>query len=93
MSETADARPLLVFLNEVAGGRKLLQAVRERQEQVSGVVVAAPQNEPAVGQLIGPGEVHEAARARVEVTMSVLAEFGIGSVGEVMDPDSAARLR
>ncbi len=88
MSE-GDGRPLLVFLNEVAGGRKLLQAVRERQGQISGVVVAAPQNEPAVGQLIGAGEVSEAARARVEVTMSVLAEFGIDSVGEVMDPDSA----
>jgi hypothetical protein len=31
--------------------------------------------------------VREAARARVEVTMSVLREFGIESVGEVMDPE------
>jgi hypothetical protein len=87
-----DGRPLLVFLNEVAGGRKLLQAVRERQEKASGVVVAAPQNEPAVGQLIDSGEVREAARARAEVTMSVLAEFGIDSTGEVMDPDTALAL-
>ena len=92
MSEAGEGRPLLVFLNEVAGGRKLLQAVRERQEAVSGVVVAAPQNEPAVGQLIDSGEVREAARARVEVTMAVLAEFGVDSVGEVMDPDSALAL-
>ncbi|HEU4392713.1 MAG TPA: hypothetical protein VFR04_03645 [Solirubrobacterales bacterium] len=92
MSAAAEGRPLLVFLNEVAGGRKLLQAVRERQEGVSGVVVAAPQNEPAVGQLVGPGELREAARARVEVTMAVLAEFGIDSVGEVMDPDPALAL-
>lgn len=84
-----ERRPLLVFLNEVAGGRKLLQAVRERQEQVSGVVVAAPQNQPSVGQLIDSSEVREAARARVEVTMSVLSEFGIPSIGEVMDPDPA----
>jgi hypothetical protein len=89
MSAVGEGRPLLVFLNEVAGGRKLLQAVRERQDTVSAVVVAAPQNEPAVGQLIDAGEVREAARARVEVTMSVLAEFGIDSVGEVMDPDPA----
>lgn len=89
MSDAAEGRPLLIFLNEVAGGRKLLQAVRERQGEVSGVVVAAPQNVPAVGQLIDAGEAHEAARARVEVTMSVLAEFGIDSVGEVMDPDPA----
>ncbi len=82
-----ERRPLLVFLNEVAGGRKLIEAVRERQDSVSRVVVAAPQNQPSVGQLTDPGEVREAARARVEVTMALLAEFGIDSVGEVMDPE------
>ena len=92
MSADAEPRPLLLFLNEVAGGRKLLQAVRERQEQVSGVVVAAPQNQPAVGQLIDSGELREAARARVEVTMAVLAEFGIESIGEVMDPEPSLAL-
>ncbi len=89
MSAVEEGRPLLVFLNEVAGGRKLLQAVRERQGTVSKVIVAAPQNQPSVGQLIDAGELREAARARVEVTMSVLAEFGIDSVGEVMDPEPA----
>jgi len=87
VSAVAEDRPLLVFLNEVAGGRKLLQAVRERQGRVSSVVVAAPQNQPSVGQLIDSGELREAARARVEVTMSVLSEFGIDSVGEVMDQE------
>lgn len=87
MNANGESRPLLVFLNEVAGGRKLLEAVRERRDSVSGVVVAAPQNQPAVGQLIDTGELREAARARVEVTMSVLREFGIDSVGEVMDPE------
>lgn len=89
---SAEKRPLLVFLNEVAGGRKLLQAVRERQDEVSGVVVAAPQNQPSVGQLIDAGELREAARARVEVTMAVLGEFGIPSVGEIMDRDPALAL-
>lgn len=92
MTDASGAKPLLVFLNEVAGGRKLLQAVRQRQEKVSNVVVAAPQNEPAVGQLIDSGELREAARARVEVTMAVLAEFGIDSVGEVMDPEPSLAL-
>jgi hypothetical protein len=92
VSAEVERKPLLVFLNEVAGGRKLLEAVRERQDSVSGVVVAAPQNQPSVGQLIDAGELHEAARARVEVTMSVLAEFGIDSVGEVMDPESSLAL-
>jgi hypothetical protein len=87
-----ERKPLLVFVNEVAGGRKLLQAVRERQDQISGVVVAAPQNQPSVGQLIDTGQIREAARARVEVTMALLSEFGIESVGEVMDPEPSLAL-
>ena len=87
--EAGEKRPLLIFLNEVAGGRMLLQAVRERRGRASHVIVVAPQNQPSVGQLIDAGEIQDAARARVEVTMSVLAEFGIDSVGEVMDPDPA----
>ena len=92
MTGTGDGQPLLVFLNEVAGGRKLLQAVKERAEDVPFVAVAAPQNQPAVGQLIDAGELHEAARARVEVTMSILSQYGIESVGEVMDPESSLAL-
>jgi hypothetical protein len=92
MSDASEARPLLIFLNEVAGGRKLLGAVRERAAAVPAIAVAAPQNQPAGGQLIDSGELRDAARARVEVTMAVLAEFGIGSVGEVMDPDPALAL-
>ena len=61
-------------------------------DEVSCVAVAAPQNQPAVGQLIDAGELRDAARARVEVTMAVLAEFGIESVGEVMDPDPSLAL-
>jgi len=91
-AEAAQAQPLLVFLNEVAGGRKLLAAVAERAEKVPFVAVAAPQNQPAVGQLIDAGELRDAARARVEVTMSILSEYGIESVGEVMDRDPALAL-
>ncbi len=87
-----EERPLLLFLNEVAGGRKLLAAVKERAGKAAFVAVAAPQNQPAVGQLIDSGELRDAARARVEVTMSILAEYGIESVGEVMDPDPALAL-
>jgi hypothetical protein len=92
MSAAGEARPLLVFLNEVAGGRKLLQAVGERAEKVPFVAVAAPQNQPAVGQLIDSGELREAARARVEVTMAVLSEYGVESVGEIMDTDPSLAL-
>lgn len=85
---SSEKRPLLVFLNEVAGGRKLLQAVRERTDAgtVSQVIVAAPQNQPTIGTRIDRDDLYAAARARVEVTMSVFAAFGIDSVGEVLDP-------
>jgi hypothetical protein len=92
VSATAEGRPLLLFLNEVAGGRKLIRAVEERADRVPFVAVAAPQNQPAVGQLIGSGELREAALARVEVTMSILAEYGLESVGEVMDPEPSLAL-
>ncbi|HVW47206.1 MAG TPA: hypothetical protein VHA76_09140 [Solirubrobacterales bacterium] len=83
-----EKRPLLVFLNEVAGGRRLLQAVRDRTAQgdISEVIVAAPQNQPTIGTLIDREELYASARARVEVTMSIFARFGVDSVGEVLDP-------
>jgi hypothetical protein len=81
-------KPLVLFLNEVAGGRKLLKATLERAAQASYVVVVAPQNQPMVGQLFSPEEAADAARSRVEVTLAVLDEFGIDAVGEVLDPAS-----
>ena len=85
-------RPLLVFLNEVAGGRKLLEHVRARAGSVPYVAVVAPQNQPAAGQIIDTGEIRDAARSRVDVTMEVLEEFGIESVGDVMDRDPSLAL-
>jgi len=81
-------KPLVLFLNEVAGGRKLLQATLERVGDASYVVVVAPQNQPTAGQLFSPEEAAEAARSRVDVTLAVLDEFGIDAVGEVLDPAS-----
>lgn len=79
---------VLVFLNEVAGGRRLLEAVRERVASgVAEVAVVAPQNQPIAGQIVDRDEVREAAQSRVEVTQAVLREFGIDSTGAVMDPD------
>ena len=77
---------LVLFLNEVAGGRKLLAAAREKAADASYVVVVAPANRPAAGQLVEFETPGEAARSRVEVTLSVLEEFGIDAVGEVLDP-------
>jgi hypothetical protein len=84
---------VLVFLNEVAGGRKLLEAARERVEQgVAEIAVVAPQNQPIAGQIVDRREVREAAQSRVEVTQAVLRDFGIESTGAVMDPDPALAL-
>jgi hypothetical protein len=79
---------VLAFLNEVAGGRKLLETIRERVEDgADGVALAAPQNQPMAGQIVDRDELRDAARSRVEVTQAVLAEFGIEAVGAVFDPD------
>jgi hypothetical protein len=88
-----DVKRVLVFLNEVAGGRKLLTACRELSDdgaEYFGVV--APQNLPIVGQLVDVEERRGAAQSRVDVTQSVLREFGISSEGAVMDPESSLAL-
>jgi hypothetical protein len=84
---------ILAFLNEVAGGRRLLEAIRQRVEAgVDEIAVVAPQNQPMAGQIVNRDEVREAAQSRVEVTQAVLREFGIEAVGAVMDPDPALAL-
>jgi hypothetical protein len=84
--------PLLIFLNEVAGGRKLLEATRERTEGASEIAVVAPQNQPAVGQIVDVDHLYDAALSRVEVTLAILDDFGIEAVGDVMDRDPALAL-
>ncbi len=84
---------ILAFLNEVAGGRRLLRELRRRVEGgADAVALVAPQNQPVAGQIVNRDELREAAQSRVEVTEAVLAEFGIDAVGAVMDPDPALAL-
>jgi hypothetical protein len=84
---------VLAFVNEVAGGRKLLRAIRERVDAgADTVAVVAPQNQPSVGQIVDRDEVRDAAWSRVEVTQEVLDEFGIESSGAVLDPDPSLAL-
>ena len=79
---------VLAFLNEVAGGRKLLTACRELSDAGADYfAVVAPQNLPIVGQLVDVEERRAAAQSRVDVTQAVLREFGIESEGAVMDPN------
>src|SRR5262249_54305827 len=84
---------VLCFLNEVAGGRRLLTACRELADAGADYFgVVAPQNLPAVGQLVDVEERRDAAQSRVDVTQSVLRQFGLESEGAVMDPEPALAL-
>ena len=87
------AKRILCFLNEVAGGRRLLTACRELSHAGADYfAIVAPQNLPIVGQLVDVEERRAAAQSRVDVTQSVLREFGIESESAVMDPDPALAL-
>src|SRR5215211_8811697 len=89
----ASSGTILAFLNEVAGGRRLLEALRERVDAgAERVALAAPQNQPVAGQIVDRDELREAAQSRVEVTEAVLADFGIEAVGAVLDPDPSLAL-
>jgi hypothetical protein len=85
---------VLIFLNEVAGGRKLLQAARGLKENhgASYFAVVSPQNQPLVGQIVDTEELRDAAQSRVDVTQAVLHDFGIESEGAVLDRDPALAL-
>ncbi len=84
---------ILAFLNEVAGGRKLLGAIRERVEAgAEHVALAVPQNQPVAGQIVDANEIRDAALSRVEVTQKVLHDFGIETTATVLDPDSSLAL-
>lgn len=84
---------VLIFVNEVAGGRKLAEAVRRRVDAgVRSFAVVAPQNQPKAGYLIFDESVRDAAQNRVDITLAVLREMGVQAEGEVMDPHPALAL-
>jgi hypothetical protein len=85
---------VLIFLNEVAGGRKLLQAARDLADNhgASYFAVVSPQNQPIVGQIVDTGQLRDAAQSRVDVTQAVLHDFGIESEGAVLDRDPTLAL-
>jgi hypothetical protein len=79
---------VLVVANDTHGGRSLIDAIRDRAAQGDArFVVIAPQNKPQSGLVIYDEAVRDAARHRVESTLSALHELGIEARGDVMDPD------
>lgn len=91
---TESAERVLIFMNEVAGGRRMLEASRRLADAgASYFAVVAPQNQPTVGHAVpDEAEILDAAQSRVDVTRAVLSEFGIAAAGAVMDPHPALAL-
>jgi len=79
---------VLVVANETLGGRKLVEAVRERAQSGDATfIVIAPQNQPKSGYVVYQDAVRSAAQHRVDTTVAQLSEVGVQATGEVMDPD------
>ncbi len=79
---------VLVVANDTHGGRSLIEAIKARAAAGDAqFVVIAPQNKPQSGMVIYDEAVRDAARHRVESTLSALRELGIEGRGDVMAPD------
>jgi hypothetical protein len=79
---------VLVVANDTHGGRSLIEAIKARHDRGDArFAVIAPQNKPQSGLVIYDEAVRDAARHRVEATLSALRELGIEARGDVMDPD------
>ncbi len=79
---------VLVVANDTHGGRSLIEAIKARAARGDArFVVIAPQNKPQSGLVIYDEAVRDAARHRVETTLSALRDLGIEASGDVMDPD------
>ncbi|MCA1690035.1 MAG: hypothetical protein LC720_06255 [Actinobacteria bacterium] len=83
---------LLVVANETVGGRRLLEAVRQRAKihQSLHVRLVVPQNRPRHGSVIYVDAAAAAAKTRLELGLAMLLEEGIDGTGEVGDPDPFA---
>jgi hypothetical protein len=81
------SKTILVVANETIGGRKLLDAVRERAGEDVRFVLSVPQNRPRAGLVIYDDAVFDSAQARVDLALEVIRDMGIRAIGEVGDPD------
>ncbi len=83
---------LLVVANETVGGRKLLDALRQRAKihESLHVRLVVPQNWPRRGSVIYVDAARAAAQTRLELGLGMLLEEGIDATGEVGDADPFA---
>lgn len=83
-------KTILVVANETLGGRKLLDAVKERVAEAGGdarVVVCVPRNRPRHGNIIYDDFVFDAAKVRIDLARRFMRDQGIQVVGEIGDAD------
>jgi hypothetical protein len=81
------SRTILVVANETLGGRKLIDAIRERADSDTRFVLCVPQNMPRAGLVIYDHAVFDAAQVRVDLALEVIRDMGARAIGEVGDPD------
>ncbi|MGI8802184.1 MAG: hypothetical protein ACR2KV_08435 [Solirubrobacteraceae bacterium] len=83
---------LLVVANETVGGRRMLEALRQRVKvhESLHVRLVVPQNMPRHGSVIYVETARAAAQTRLELGLALLLEEGIDATGEVGDPDPFA---
>jgi hypothetical protein len=81
------SRTILVVANETLGGRKLIDAVRERADSDTRFVLCVPQNKPRAGLVVYDEAVFESAQVRVDLALEVIRGMGVRAIGEVGDPD------
>jgi hypothetical protein len=80
-------KEILVVANRTLGGKKLLDTVRARAAEGASLRLVVPTSPPSAGLVIYDEAMRDAAQARVDLAMSVLASEGIEATGEVGDPD------
>jgi hypothetical protein len=87
-SDAPKTAHVLVVANETVGGRKLLEAIKQRAERGPiRCTVICPPNRPRKGFVIPEDTIRSAAQIRLDHTLERLHELGIDATGEVMDPD------
>jgi hypothetical protein len=79
---------VMVLANETIGGKKLLDAIRERHAAGDARFhVVVPQIRPRHGNVIYDEAVRDSAQVRVDLALSFMHQEGIEGTGEVGDAD------
>jgi len=79
---------VLVLANETIGGKKLLDAIRERHDRGDAkFFIVVPQSRPRYGNVIYTEAVRDSAQVRVDLALAFARQEGMDATGEVGDPD------